>query len=211
MRIRINSGLGDAVWFLPFAVELSRKGQLEILGNRYSADVCALANLQNVSHDPSQGVMNPPPPPPPGATVARIRRYGEKNYREIYSEATGCAGHLELTWAALGVWPETPGKSLLLLDAPRLSGLGAATYTPNINDFNAELLKVGGQYENTAPVGHFATLGELFARVAGASAGIGQIGFLTALCYLFDKPFYAVRANNEPGEKFAARKKVVCL
>ena len=207
MRICINSGLGDAVWFLPFAVELSRKGSLEILGNRYSADVCALAGLENVTHDTAQGVMNPPP----SATVARIRRHGEKNYREIYAEATGCDGRLELTWAALGVWPETPGKSLLLLDAPRLSGLGAATYTPNINDFNAELLRVGGQYETIAPVGHFATLGELFARVAGASAGIGQIGFLTALCYLFDKPFYVVRANNEPDEKFNARKKVVCL
>ena len=207
MRICINSGLGDAVWFLPFAVELSRKGQLEIIGNKHSAEVCAFAGLQNVTHDPSQGVMNPPP----GATVARIRRYGEENYREIYAKATNCAGHLELTWAAIGLWPETPGKSLLLLDAPRLSGLGAATYTPNVNDFNAELLKVGGQYENIAPVGHFATLGELFARVAGASAGIGQIGFLTALCYLFNKPFYAVRANNETDEKFNARKKVVCL
>lgn len=207
MRICINSGLGDAVWFLPFAVELSKKGPLEILGNQYSAEVCALAGLQNVTHDPTQSVMNPPP----GASVARIRRYGEKNYREIYAEATGCEGRRETAWAALGAWPETPGKSLLLLDAPRLSGLGAATYTPNINDFNAELLRVGGQYETIAPVGHFATLGELFARVAGASAGIGQIGFLTALCYLFDKPFYAVRANGEPDEKFNARKKVVCL
>lgn len=207
MRICINSGLGDAVWFLPFAVELSKKGPLEILGNQYSAEVCALAGLQNVTHDPTQSVMNPPP----GASVARIRRYGEKNYREIYAEATGCEGRRETAWAALGAWPETPGKSLLLLDAPRLSGLGAATYTPNINDFNAELLRVGGQYETIAPVGHFATLGELFARVAGASAGIGQIGFLTALCYLFDKPFYAVRANSEPDEKFNARKKVVCL
>lgn len=207
MKICINSGLGDMVWFLPFAVELSRKGPLEIIGNKYSADVCALAGLENVMHDPAQGVMNPPP----GATVARIRRYGEKNYREIYAEATSCAGRLESAWIALRLGPTRYSKSLLLLDAPRLSGLGAATYTPNINDFNAELLRVGGQYETIAPVGHFATLGELFARVAGASAGIGQIGFLTALCHLFDKPFYAVRANNETDEKFAARKKVVCL
>lgn len=72
MKIAINSGLGDMVHFLPFAVELAEKGPLEIIGNKYSAEVCALAGLKAVTHDTVHTVMNPPP----GAVVAQIKRYG---------------------------------------------------------------------------------------------------------------------------------------
>lgn len=194
------------VWFLPFAVELSQKGPFEIIGNKYSAEVCDMARLKNVTHTPGS-VLNPPP----GAIAARIRRYGEKNYREIYAEATGCDVGRGATWAALEIEPEHSVGKKLLFDTPRASGLGNLTYTPHVLEFSREMLRVGKDFETVAPVGYHATLRELFVTVANASAGIGQIGFLTALCYLFSKPFYAVRGNNEPDDKFEARKKVVLL
>lgn len=255
MKIAINSGLGDMVHFLPFAVELSEKGPFEIIGNKYSAEVCDLAGLKNVTHDTVHTVMNPPP----GATVAQIKRYGNaslwwmravefkktadelraldwpadaseidaatkivssqatyeaehaKTYRQIYAEATGCEGSKEKTWQALCVLPSGDESDILLFDMPRPSGLGSKLYTPNLADYLKELLKVSGKHKNIAPLTQQETLHELFCTVANASAGFGQIGFLTALCQLFDKPFYPVRGNGEADERFLARCRVVHL
>lgn len=207
MKIAINSGLGDMVWFLPFAVELSKKCSFEIVGNKYSAEVCAMAGIENVTHDTQYTVLIPPP----GAIVARIKRYGEKNYRQIYAESTGCAGDLSSAHHALGIHPPEKTPKTLLFDAPRASGLGSMTYTPNIADFSKEILKVSDNFGDITPLSPQPSLRDLFATVSGISAGLGQIGFLTALCHLFGKPFYAVRADGETDEKFNARKRVVCL
>lgn len=210
VKIAINSGLGDMLYFLPFAVELSKKGPFEIVGNKYSAELCGLAGLENVTHDTAHTVLLPPH----GAIVARIKRYGDKTYRQIYSEATGCDGDKAETWAALGI-PNPSTETLqiksLICDIPRASGLGSKLHTPNLAEFSTELLKISGQFEKIEPLIQEPTLHELLVKVAYASAGIGQIGFLTALCQLFDKPFYAVRGDGEPDDKFNARKRVVHL
>lgn len=255
MKIAINSGLGDMVHFLPFAVELSEKGPLEIIGNKYSAEVCELAGLKNVTYDTAHAVMNPPP----GAVVAQIKRYGNaslwwmravefkktadelrslgwptdareidaatkivssyatyeadraKSYRQIYAEATGCEGAKERAWQALNIAPWQSDNETLLFDMPRASGLGSKLYTPNLADFSKELLNVSGKYKSIEPLTQKESLRELFCAVANASAGFGQIGFLTALCQLFDKPFYPVRGNSESDERFLARCRVVHL
>jgi len=255
MKIAINSGLGDIVHFLPFAVELAEKGPFEIIGNKYSAEVCALAGLKNVTHDLTYTVMNPPP----GATVAQIKRYGNaslwwmravefkktadelralgwtgeanivetagrfvadrgtyevehaKTYRQIYAEATGCEGVKEKAWQALRILPSSNENETLLFDMPRASGLGSKLYTPNLADFSKDLLNVSAKYKSIEPLTQKATLRELFCTVANASAGFGQIGFLTALCQLFDKPFYPVRGNGESDERFLVRCRVVHL
>lgn len=253
MKIAINSGLGDMVHFLPFAVELSKKGPFEIVGNKYSAYVCALAGLENVTHDLTHTVMNPPQ----GATVARILRYGNaglwwqrtheigriadelsalgqaddantmrnaayavakratceaehaKTYRQIYAEATGCDGSKAGAWQALGIIPTD--SDILLFDMPRPSGLGSRLHTPNMADYSKELLKVADKHKQIAPLTEQPSLRDLFGLVARVGGGLGQIGFLTALCQLFEKPFYPVRGNNEPDENFLARCRVVHL
>jgi len=195
------------VWFLPFAVELSKKHPFEIVGNKYSAEVCAMAGLTNITHDTEHTVLRPPA----GAIVARIRRYGEKSYRQIFAEATGCEGDKAATWVALGIKPINVIPHTLVFDPPRASGLGSKTYTPNVAEFCKDLLAVSAQFEKISHIPHQPVLRNLFVIVANANAGFGQIGFLTALCNLFDKPFYAVRANGEPDDKFAERKRVVGL
>lgn len=244
------------VHFLPFAVELSEKGPFEIIGNKYSAEVCALAGLKNVTHDPSHNIMAPPP----GATVARIQRYGNaslwwariaemqkivsefdvtewpeasetmrkaaqmlsfraqyeaahpKTYRQIYAEATGCTGNLWPVWRALGIFPtENLATRSLLFDTPRPSGLGSKLYTPDLAEFARELTKIEAEFSLIVPLLQQPDLRSLFATVAGVSAGFGQIGFLTALCQLFDKPFYPVRGSGEADERFLARCRVVHL
>lgn len=210
VKVAINSGLGDMLHFFPFAVQLSKKQPFEIVGNKYSAELCALAGLENVTHNTAHTVLMPPP----GATVARIKRYGEKTYRQIYSEATGVDGDKREAWAALGISnpsPENLTVKTLICDIPRASGLGSKLFTPNLVEFSAELVTIAGEFDKIEPLTQQATLHDLLVCGAYASAGIGQIGFLTALCQLFEKPFYAVRGDGEPDDRFAARKRVVHL
>lgn len=216
MKIAINSGLGDMVNFLPFAVQLSKKQPFEIVGNKYSKEICDLAGLTNVTHDTTHTVLIPPP----GAIVARLKRYGGNgNYREIYAKATGCDGDkaecVPLLYMAFGM--EFLGSPLreqfptLILDGPRKSGLGSDLYTPSHEHFFAELEKIKYKYPMSIRLAPKMSMRDLFYAVAIKSAGFGQIGFLTALCQLFNKPFYPVKGADEPQEKFELRKKAVCL
>lgn len=207
MKVAINSGLGDAVYFLPFAVAIRKRGDaLMIGGNRWAADVCALAGLDGVTFEPDHTVFNAPD----DFIVAKIRRHGDLNYIETYTQATNCAPDLQATRQALGYAADGAG-GYLLCDYPRKSGLGQMTYTPNEQDYSAALAQVSGFFSGVRPVVNMPTLAEMFEVAANAAAGLGQIGFLTALCWLYGKPFYAVRGNNETDESFEKRRKVVML
>lgn len=206
MKIAINSGLGDAVYFLPFAVSLHRAGVAFTLGgNKYAPEVFDIAGVTGVTFEPEHGVYSAPD----DFIISRIRRHGDFNYVETHEQATGKALDLAGVRERLPVGGANAGY--LLCDRPRKSGLGQLTYTPNAADFDSALLAVSGFFPSVRDVEKTETLRELLQVVANAGAGVGQIGFLTALCWLYRKPFYAVRGNGETDESFNKRKSVVML
>lgn len=208
MKISINSGLGDAVYFLPYAFALRQKGaSLTVGGNKYAPEVFNIADVTGVIFEPEHGVYSAPD----DFIISRIRRHGDFNYVETHEQATGCKADFDAVRAAMQIKADGAGAGYLLCDLPRKSGLGQMTYTPNEKDFESVTAAVSGFFPSVVFVEKRETLRELFADVARCDAGVGQIGFLTALCWLFGKPFYAVRGNNETDGSFEKRKKVVML
>ena len=210
----INSGLGDSFFFLPFALALYGHGiEVEICGNKYIGPLCEDFGAAVKTSD-TESVLRVTDP---AAHVARIKRTGTQTVVEIYQAAAVFAGGERIDLAAAKKKVQEKIKiekgEHLLVDLPRKSGTGSTLYTPTFcavkNEIDrAKKIECVKQARSVTLQKRYIDILRLMSE---ASAGVGQIGFLSAAAWLLDKKFYAVAGQNESTESFARRKKVVML